>query len=54
MAFKLPGSPLNFMGINPDHKGYCTPMTKSTCTPRSKALAKRLKPGVDLYKGKKK
>ncbi len=40
------------MGINPDHKGYCTPMSKSTCTPRRKALAKRLKPGGDLYKGK--
>ena len=33
-----------FMGINPKHKGYCTPMTKKTCTPRRKALAKRLKP----------
>jgi|TARA_R110001583_G_scaffold35315_4_gene117577 hypothetical protein len=39
-----------FMGINPKHKGYCTPMTKSTCTPRRKALAIRLKPGGDLYK----
>jgi|TARA_Y100001938_G_scaffold148632_1_gene232952 hypothetical protein len=39
-----------FMGIDPDHKGYCTPMTKKTCTPRRKALAKRLKPGGDLYK----
>lgn len=29
--------------INPKHKGYCTPMTKSTCTPRRKALAKTLK-----------
>jgi hypothetical protein len=29
--------------INPEHKGYCTPMTKSTCTPRRKALAKTLK-----------
>jgi hypothetical protein len=43
-----------FMGIKPKHKGYCTPMSKSTCTPRRKALAKRLKPGGDLYKGKKK
>ena len=43
-----------FMGINPKHEGYCTPMSKSTCTPRRKALAKRLKPGGDLYKGKKK
>jgi hypothetical protein len=40
--------------INPEHKGYCTPMTKKTCTPRRKALARRLKPGGDLYKGKKK
>jgi len=29
--------------VNPDHKGYCTPMTKSTCTPARKALAKRFK-----------
>ncbi|QDP66085.1 MAG: hypothetical protein GOVbin3661_1 [Prokaryotic dsDNA virus sp.] len=42
-----------YMGINPDHKGYCTPMSKSTCTPRRKALARRLKPGGDLYRGKK-
>ncbi len=40
------------MGINPKHEGYCTPMSKSTCTPRRKALARRLKPGGDLYKGK--
>lgn len=38
--------------INPAHKGYCSPMSKSTCTPRRKALAKRLKPGGDLYRGK--
>lgn len=35
--------------INPKHKGYCTPMTKSTCTPRRKALAMRFKHG-DLSK----
>ena len=29
--------------INPAHKGYCTPMTKPTCTPKRKALAKTLK-----------
>lgn len=29
--------------INPKHKGYCTPMSKKTCTPRRKALARRLK-----------
>jgi len=40
--------------INPSHKGYCTPMSKSTCTPARKALARRLKPGGDLYRGKKK
>lgn len=31
--------------VNPKHKGYCTPMTKSTCTPHRKALAKRFKSG---------
>jgi hypothetical protein len=31
--------------IKPSHKGYCTPMTKSTCTPARKALAKRFKSG---------
>ena len=29
--------------VNPKHKGYCTPMTKKTCTPRRKALAKTFK-----------
>ena len=29
--------------INPEHEGYCSPTTKETCTPRRKALAKRLK-----------
>jgi len=33
--------------VNPEHKGYCTPMTKSTCTPARKALAKRFKKGID-------
>jgi len=42
-----------YMGINPDHKGYCTPMSKATCTPPRKALARRLKPGGDLYRGNK-
>lgn len=32
--------------INKDHKGYCTPMTKKTCTPHRKALAKRFKKGL--------
>lgn len=34
--------------IDPKHKGYCTPMTKKTCTPRRKALAQRFKKG-DLH-----
>ena len=29
--------------VNPKHKGYCTPMTKPTCTPKRKALAKTFK-----------
>jgi hypothetical protein len=33
--------------VDPEHKGYCTPMTKSTCTPARKALAKRFKKGID-------
>lgn len=40
-------------GINPKHKGYCTPLSKKTCTPARKALAMRLKQGGDLYRGKK-
>lgn len=31
--------------VDPDHAGFCTPMTKKTCTPRRKALAKRFKKG---------
>ncbi|MAH51268.1 hypothetical protein CMI37_35955 [Candidatus Pacearchaeota archaeon] len=29
--------------VNPEHEGDCTPMTKKTCTPARKALAKRFK-----------
>lgn len=29
--------------INPKHEGYCTPVTKKTCTPKRKALARTLK-----------
>ena len=29
--------------INPAHKGFCTPMTKPTCTTKRKALAITLK-----------
>ena len=25
--------------VNPKHKGFCSPMSKSTCTPKRKALA---------------
>jgi hypothetical protein len=35
--------------INPKHKGFCTPITKKTCTPRRKALALRFKKGGDLH-----
>jgi hypothetical protein len=31
---------------NPKHAGYCSPMTKSTCTPARKALALRFKKGI--------
>jgi len=33
--------------VDPAHKGYCTPMTKDTCTPARKALAKRFKAGIE-------
>ncbi len=29
--------------VNPEHKGFCTPMTKATCTPRRRAFAERVK-----------
>ena len=29
--------------INPKHKGFCTPMSKKTCTPARKRLAKLFK-----------
>ena len=29
--------------VDPDHEGFCTPMTKKTCTPRRKALARTFK-----------
>lgn len=42
---KKGGSSKNWIqkAVNPKHKGYCTPMSKPTCTPRRKALAKRFK-----------
>jgi hypothetical protein len=29
--------------VNPKHEGFCTPMTKKTCTPKRKALARTFK-----------
>jgi len=29
--------------VNPAHKGFCTPETKKTCTPKRKALAHTLR-----------
>jgi hypothetical protein len=34
------------------HKGYCTPMTKSTCTPKRAALARTFKKMAKSRKGK--
>ena len=31
--------------VDPDHEGFCSPMTKKTCTPRRKAFAMRAKHG---------
>ena len=47
-------SPANFMGIK--RPGRCTPFPNPDCRPGTPQynLAKRLKPGGDLYKGKKK
>lgn len=36
--------------VNPEHKGYCTPMTKSTCTPRRKAFAQTMKKHHGFHK----
>ena len=38
--------------VNPKHKGFCTPMTKKTCTPRRKALAMTFKKKGKARKGK--
>jgi hypothetical protein len=39
-----------FMGIQKNHAGYCTPMTKETCTPHRKALARTLKKHHGFHK----
>ena len=38
--------------VNPKHEGYCTPMTKKTCTGRRRALAKTFKAMGHSKKGK--
>jgi len=38
--------------VNPKHEGFCTPMTKKTCTPRRKALARTFKKMGKARKGK--
>ena len=45
IGLKKGGSDKNWIqkAVNPKHKGYCTPMTKKTCTPRRKALARTFK-----------
>lgn len=37
--------------VNPSHKGFCTPMTKSTCTPARKRLAMTFKKHHGFHKG---
>ena len=37
--------------VNPKHKGFCTPMTKKTCTPKRKALARTFKKMGKARKG---
>lgn len=43
-SFKTGGKWLQ-SAINKNHRGFCTPMTKATCTPHRKALARRFKSG---------
>jgi hypothetical protein len=45
IGFKKGGSDKKWIqkAVNPKHKGYCTPMTKKTCTPARKALARTFK-----------
>ena len=39
-----------FMGINPKHKGFCTPMTKATCIGARRRLALTLKKHHGFHK----
>ena len=54
IELKRGGSPKNWIqkAVNPKHKGFCTPMTKKTCTPRRKALARTFKKMGRARKGK--
>lgn len=38
--------------VNPKHKGFCSPVTKKTCTPRRKALAMTFKKHHGFHKKK--
>lgn len=38
--------------VNPKHKGFCSPMTKKTCTPRRKALSMTFKKYHGFHKKK--
>ena len=38
--------------VNPAHKGFCSPMTKKSCTPARKRLAKTFKAMGRARKGK--
>jgi len=38
--------------VKKSHVGYCTPMSKKTCTPKRKALARRFKAMAKSRKGK--
>ena len=45
IKYKKGGKTKNWIqkATNPSHEGYCTPMSKPTCTPRRKALARTFK-----------
>lgn len=36
--------------VNPKHKGYCTPISKSTCTPARKRFAQMMKKKHGFHK----
>ena len=43
MATKKKDDKCHQKAVNPKHKGYSTPMSKPTCTPKRKALARTFK-----------